>query len=707
MAARDSIHSKAIVFYVAFSLCALAIFFKSLYLKVAEGDKYNRVINETKKVMKVREAKRGKILARDGRTLACSLPQYQIHMDPCAGGLTDEVFNENIDALAYKLSDFFKDKSAASYKNMITTARLRGRRYIKINDRRISYTDFKIVKEFPIFNRGKNRGGFLPIVSDTRVRPFGYLAERTIGEMYADKTMGGKVGIELAYNTELKGVDGQGYDARITGKWIDLVEVPPQDGKDILTTIDIDMQDVTENSLLKQLRMRNAERGVAILMEVKTGAIRAIANLRRTDSGVYEEDHNYAISWRAEPGSTFKLASLMTGLDDGAFSVDDTINTFEGSYRFYDRYMRDSKKGGHGIITVREAFEVSSNIAFSRLINKAYADEPSRFVEGLYDLGLADSLGIGIPGEAKTIIKQPGSKTWSGISLPWMSIGYEVQITPMQILAFYNAVANNGTMMRPMLVEGIAENGTIVEHMRPKVLRNSIATRSTIQTAQDLLKGVVERGTAINISGTQYKIAGKTGTAQIANDNRGYSQDGRKRYLASFAGYFPADDPLYSCIVMVYGPSDNIYYGNIVAGSVVRDIADRVYATECLRNATDKLSAEQIAENSTGVLPYSKGGRLRDLKNIYSDLDLPHNIDVNSKWVSTSAKEDRVQISPRPMVDGIMPDVIGMGASDAVNLLESKGLRVRLSGYGRVRSQSIPKDTRIQKGTVVTITLGI
>ena len=687
----------------AVTIVMLAAIGKAFKLKLVDGSRYGEQLKASADQSVTVEANRGDILASDGRKLACSVPSYRIFMDPCADGLEDDVFDASIDELSQKLSQFFGDKSAREYRSQIAHARIKGRRYMPIGNRRLTYTELKQVREFPIFNRGANKGGFRPESDDYRRQPFGLLASRTIGKLYNDKRKGGVIGLEHAYNDELRGHDGVSKKVRITGKWLDKEVIPPEDGRSIVSTIDIDIQDVAEHSLMKQLIRHNADHGVVVVMEVKTGAVRAIVNLHRQADGKYVEDYyNYAIGELAEPGSTFKLATVMACLEDGVIELDDTVNTFAGSYKIYDRVMRDSKKGGHGTVTVREAFEVSSNIAFSRIVQKCYGSDPQRFVDALADLGLRDSLGIDLTGEGRTHIKNSNDPTWSGTTLPWMSIGYELQITPLHLLTFYNAVANNGTMMRPMFVEGIVEHGEMVERKKPTVLRSSICSGSTIRKARSLLKGVVDNGTARNISDTPYGIAGKTGTAQIAHGASGYSNYGSVSYLASFAGYFPADKPQYSCIVMVYGPSNNVYYGNVVAGSVFRNIADRIYAAGFRYGRETTVMPASLS----AVMPYSKGGRTRYIRTVLDGLDMAYSLKSRSaEWVSARAGADEVTLTGKHFVDNMVPDVRGLGASDAVGLLEEHGLQVSLIGLGRVVWQSIPAGTRYTKGTVIKLQL--
>ena len=693
---KRMIIGAALTFFGVVAVMVLVVF-QVFKLKVVDGAKYEKSANKTTEISI--PAVRGSILAVDGRTMACSLPYYEIGMDPNVPGLPDSVFNKNINALAAELAAFFKDKSASEYREMIVKVRGTKRSFVRLNKRLVTFNELQRIKQFPILNRGKFKGGLIVKESDTRARPFGILAQRTIGSIREDEKKGDKVkigsnGIELSYNKELSGENGLAFGNK---DYKNIVR-EPIDGLDVRTTINIDFQDVAESSLLRQLYKYNADHGVAILMEVRTGAVRAIVNLRRDETGNYREILNDALVDDAEPGSTFKLATLMTCLDDGVFTVNDTINTFGGQYKFYDLTMRDSHSGT-GVLTVKEAFEVSSNIAFSRLVDKHYRKDPQRFIEGLRDLGLCDSLGIDIRGAVQSTIKDNSDKTWSQTSLPWMSIGYEVKITPLQLLTFYNAVANKGQMMRPMFVEALEDHGREVRTFSPKVLRSSIASRSTISAAHKLLKGVVENGTAKSISNTPYKIAGKTGTAQIAKDGR-YTIDGRKMYQASFAGYFPADDPLYSCIVVISDPKGS-YYASTVACPVVKAIADRVYAAEYRKGHV----REQPKIVESEVLPYSKGGRSRDVNIVLAALKMPRD-QVAKGWVSATAQSDKVQLTTRHFVDNVMPDVRGMGASDAVSLLESMGLRVKLSGFGRVKEQNPSNGTQFTRGEIAQIILG-
>lgn len=688
---------------MVFGGMALWILFELINLKVFEASQWKEKAKTLESSSIVIEANRGNILDENDRKISLSVPSYRIYMDLHANGLTAELFNSKIDSLAICLSDFFGDKSASAYKQDLVKARGNRARFYLVNSRKISYLGLQEVKKFPIFRQGRNTGGFIPQHYDERRLPFGSLGARTIGKLYGEKSKGGMVGLERAYDNVLKGTNGVSTWKRIAGNWIPEEEIPPNDGKDLVTTLNIGLQDLAEQSLRKQLRLHDAQHGVAILMEVETGAVKSMVNLYRTAPGIYIEDHfNYAIGESVEPGSTFKLASMIAALEDGVVRLTDSIDTGNGAYAYYDRTMTDTHHGGYGKITVREAFEKSSNIGISRIIFDNYRDNPRRFVNRLYSMGLNKPLGVEIKGEGKPVIKYPNDKSWSGVTLPWMSIGYELEMTYLQTLAFYNAVANNGKMVRPMFVKAISQHGKELKKFDPVVLNPSICSIATLEKVQQLLKGVVERGTARNIRNDTYHIAGKTGTAQVAKGSSGYRGKDGVEYMASFVGYFPADQPMYSCIVAVNSPSNNVYYGNVVAGTVFREIADRVYAL-----SYDKLPEEAsrplVAE---GVYPWSKGGPVNELSLIFEELGFPfQNKELSTEWASTKALEHTVHLRSKPIPTAIVPSVKGMGAKDAVAVLENRGLKVAISGVGKVERQSIPAGDPINKGRTIVIYL--
>lgn len=536
---------------------------------------------------------------------------------------------------------------------------------------------------------------------NVRELSFQKLAARTIGTLRDVKP----VGIEAAYNEELRGITGKRLMQRLSGNvWMpvrDKAEVEPKDGNDLISTIDINIQDVAEQSLEDHLRFHNADHGCAVLMEVETGEIKAIANLSKTPSGNYDENYNYAIGEATEPGSTFKMASLLAAFDDGLVEPDDTVSVGNGSYSYFGQPMKDSHPPKASRLSVQQAFETSSNVGISKVITQHYAKRPEAFMEKLHAFGLGKPLGLEISGEGQPRIKSTTDKDFnSRVSLPWISIGYESKLTPLQMLAFYNAVANNGRMVRPRLIKEIRHHGKLVKEFMPDILRDSIASQDAIRKIKTLLEGVVEHGTASSLNKSPYKIAGKTGTAQIANPKFGYDVNHRS-YQASFVGYFPADKPKYSCIVVVYAPSNNFYYGGAVAAPIFKEIADKVFS-----NHFD-LQKEQIEEDTSSfTMPLALVGIQKDVRKVLAKLDHPvESTNLDASWVSTSLRDDKVVLQERKILKGTVPNVIGMGARDAVYLLENSGLRVRMNGKGVVTSQSLNGGSRLMKGDLILIEL--
>ena len=692
---------RVYLLYFLFCLFGVVILSKVFLIQFVEGKKWREKAESLTTAVRNIEAVRGNIYAADGSLLATSVPYYETRIDLKADAITDKIFNESIDSLAYCLSRLFNDKSAKAYKKDLQEGRKRGDRYHLIK-RGVKYDELKQMRAFPLLRKGRYKGGFIYVQQNKRQKPFRSLAARTIG--YDVKGVK-SVGLEGAYNADLQGVEGKRLMQKIAGGvWMpinDDNEIEPEDGCEIYTTIDINIQDVAEHALYTQLEKHDADHGCVVLMEVSTGDVKAISNLQRDSKGNYFEYYNYAIGESTEPGSTFKLASLMVAFEDGFVDLKDSVNAEQGEVRFYDATMRDTKKGGYGKITVQRAFEVSSNIGVAKVVTNHYSKNPQKFIDRLYKMNLHQPLGLQIAGEGKPQIKDTKDKSWSGISLPWISHGYEVSMTPLQILTFYNAVANNGKMVRPKFVSEVRNKRKIVKKVETKVINEAICSQETIEKAKKMLEGVVENGTATNLKNKDYKIAGKTGTAQIANAKYGYKYDSHISYQASFVGYFPADNPKYSCIVVVNAPSNNVYYGNLVAGPIFKEVADKVYSTSI--EIHESLEEKNLAIQS---YPYSKSGNKSELKEVFDELKL-HTIDKANDvdWVTTRAKDKFVQLEPRTIVENLMPNVAGMSVDDAVFLLENAGLRVRFTGKGSVKSQSIPSGIRIEKGTNVMLEL--
>lgn len=491
----------------------------------------------------------------------------------------------------------------------------------------------------------------------------------------------------------------------MSGRWVTVEVVEPRDGNDIMTTIDVNFQDVAEFALLEQLKKHNAEHGTVILMEVESGDVKAIVNLHQTPSGNFNEDYfNYAIGEATEPGSTFKLASMLVALEDGVVDLNDTIDTGNGITYYHNVKMEDSHEGGFGKLSVKEVFAHSSNVGVSKIIQDNYGKDPKRFTERLYAMGLNKPLGLTIKGEGNPIIKYPGRiGEWSGITLPWMSIGYEVAMTPLQILTFYNGIANDGAVVKPRFVKSIYYHGTRVQTVDTEILNPSICSRQTLKKAKLMLEAVVEIGTATNLKNDNYKIAGKTGTAQVAQGTSGYRNKGRVQHQASFCGYFPADNPKYSCIVVINGPSRNVIYGNVVAGTVFKEISDKVYAQQIeMQRETDR-SMDEVPYK----VPVTKDGYREDLVTVFNELNVPASgLAGESDWVRTYNKGDYIELKDQTVRSRFVPNVSGMGARDALFLLENAGLKVVLTGRGRVKKQSLFPGSVINKGSTIYITLG-
>src|SRR5258706_3307120 len=549
---------------------------------------------------------------------------------------------------------------------------------------------------------GRNAGGLIVQQNSRRQLPYRLLAARTIGYKIGEVK---PVGIEGSYNEELSGISGLQLMQKISGGvWMpinDDNEVEPRNGDDIITTIDVNIQDVTEQALYDQLVKHNADKGCAVVMETATGKVISIANLTRMPDGSYGETFNYAVGYSSEPGSTFKLASLMAAFEDGLLELDDSIDTRGGKMQYFGQWMRDSHEGGYGKISLEKAFAVSSNVGISQLIYGCYAKKPDAFVEHLRKFHLHEPLKLQVTGEGLPYIKDTKNKLWSSTSLPWMSIGYEVQITPLQLLTFFNAVANSGRMVKPKFVDEIREHGRTVKKFDTEIIADTICSASTLAKAKTILETVVESGTARNIKNSYYKIAGKTGTAQV-----GYSKLNKDRkisYQASFAGYFPAENPKYSCIVVIYSPSNQLYYGSDVAAPVFKEIADKIYATQFdLHKNTEPLLA---TEEKTSV-PV-KTGKQKQTAQVLGKLNVPSSINGSSGWVSSVPNDDIVEMKEKDFPHGTVPELKGMGLTDAIYLLENTGMHVSASGRGVVKKQSVNPGTKTEPGKIIQLELGL
>ncbi len=687
------------------SLMGIAIVVKAGFIMFAEQGYWKDVADRFVREGVPVKPNRGNILSADGKLMASSLPEYRIYMDFKAGGYQkDTMLMNHLTEICEGLHRIFPDRSAAQFKAHLLKGRKKGSRNYLIYPKRISYIQYKEAKRLPVFNLNKYKGGFHEQVYNQRKKPFGSLAARTLGDLYADTAQGAKNGIELAFDSLLKGREGITHRQKVMNKYLNIVDRPPVDGCDIITTLDVDMQDICEKALVDKLKELEAISGVAILMDVPTGDVKAIVNMTRGQDGNYYEMRNLAISNLQEPGSTFKTASIMVALEDGKITPDYTVDTGNGTKMMYGQAMRDHNwyKGGYKTIDVNRIMEVSSNIGVSSIIDKFYKDDPQKFVDGLKRMSIDQPLHLQIPGEGTPNIKGPKEKYFAKTTLPWMSIGYEVQIPPINILTFYNAIANNGTMVRPRFVTKAVKDDNIVEEYPVEVINPKICSDHTLEQIRTILRNVVANGLAKQAGSDQFHVSGKTGTAQVSQGAAGY-KSGVRNHLVSFCGYFPSEKPRYSCIVSIQ-INKGMASGGVMAGSVFSKIAERVYAKNLhfdLKNAIDSTS---------NVIPSVKAGNMNETVRVLEGLKVP--IQKDFKLSSHQIAWGHAQQSPNAVIlqtseskSGLVPNVIGMGAKDAVYLLESKGLRVQLHGIGKVRRQSIAGGHRIVKGQTITLQL--
>ena len=686
------------------SLTGIAIVIKAAIIMFAERSYWEEVADRFVRENVTVKPNRGNILSADGKLMASSLPEYRIYMDFKAGGeKKDTMLMNHLNEICQGLNKIFPDRSASEFKRHLLKGRKRGSRNYLIYPRRISYIQYKEAKKLPVFCLNKYKGGVHEQIYNQRKKPFGSLAARTLGDLYADTAKGAKNGIELAFDSLLKGRNGVTHRQKVMNRYLNIVDVQPVDGCDIISTIDVDMQDICEKALVDKLKELNASVGVAVLMEVKTGEVKAIVNMMRAGDGNYYEMRNNAISDMLEPGSTFKTASIMVALEDGKITPDTEVDTGNGIMNMYGSKMKDHNwhRGGYGTINVTRILEVSSNIGVSYLIDKHYHNDPQSYVNGLKRMSLDQTLHLQIPGEGKPNIKGPKERYFAKTTLPWMSIGYETQVPPINTLTFYNAIANDGVMVRPKFVKAAVKDGEVVHEFPTEVINPKICSDRTLAQIRDILEKVVSQGLAKPAGSKQFSVSGKTGTAQISQGAAGY-KTGRTQYLVSFCGYFPSEAPQYSCIVAIQ-KSGLPASGGLMAGSVFSKIAERVYA----RNLHFNLS--HAIDSTSCVIPTVKAGHLSETDHVLQTLDIPVRKEWkngnSSTWGSAQASASEVVLQPREEHEKSVPAVIGMGAKDAVFLLESQGLKVRLNGVGRVKRQSIAAGSRLVKGQTVLLTL--
>ena len=701
MEIRRIILTRVTLIYFLLLVFAIVVIVKMVSVQKIKNDRWEEIQKNLSENTIIVSPERGNICADDGSVLATSVPGYYVRIDMASEGV-QKVFNQESDSLAYYLSRFFGNASHAEMNRRLNEAYKTKNRGFMLTPRKIDYTELQQIKKFPILKRGRYGGGLIIEQENRRVNPLGMLALRTLGGLNKGAYGGihgaiGYTGLEGSFEPYLKGKDGISYKQNLSGRWVTRIEIEPEDGMDIITTINVKMQDITESPLYKQLQNANADWATAILMEVKTGEIKAIANLGKQNGDYFETD-NFALGPRGcyEPGSTFKLVSMMVALEDGVVDTTDVFDTGNGQWFKNGRKISDTH--GYGPLTVKQIFEKSSNVGVAKIITEYYEKNPKKYVDRVYSFGINKPLGLDILGEGQPYFKYPGDADWWGTTLAGMSYGYETKMTPLQILNFYNAVANNGKMVKPHLVREVRENGALVKKYKTEVINPMIASKETIKKAQSMLEGVCLYGTGKSVNSEYFNVAGKTGTARVATSSAGYSEG---MYLASFAGYFPADNPKYSLIVTFNNPRGG-YYGASVAGPVFKEIAERVFAFQML---TDQ--PENDEDDQKLVMPDIKKGQTEDIREVASELKLKHiKGDPDSQWANIEVDEDIMRLTEIQLKDGIVPNVQGMGARSAIYLMENAGLQVRVTGIGKVKKQSLTPGNKYQKGQTVLLTLG-
>jgi cell division protein FtsI (penicillin-binding protein 3) len=699
---------RSYLVYLAMAIFGIFIFGKAFYIQRAEGAYWKSLSDSLHLQYRELDAERGTIYSEDGRMLSSSIPFFDIYLDFGAEGIQEKNgarFKKELDSLSIHLSDILKDATAAEYKRELAGVFKRQDRYYQLH-KNIDFKQYRAFRNISFIKKNKNKNGFIFIEKEKRMNPFGLLANRTIGlsREYMDSNgnlVYKNVGLEKTYDNLLRGVTGKRLVRRISGGAfvpVEGSEIEPENGKDIITTIDINIQDVTEQALLKMLIDNEALNGTCIVMEVKTGKIKAIANLGRQPDGNYTEDFNYAIT-RSEPGSTFKLMTMLAALEDQYITLNSNVNIEGGKWAFGGRTVWDSERHNHTDVTFQRAFELSSNVGMAKLSTTYYYSNPKKFIGHLEKLHLNRPSGIDLLGESTPIIPNPSGRNWSNVTLPWMSFGYNLAISPLQTLMVYNAVANNGKLMKPYLVNAVMKDGQKIKEFKPTVLEDSICSALTISQLRTCLKGVVLSGTAKSLLNPFYSLAGKTGTAQVANGNRGYTDH---IYQSSFAGYFPADNPKYSCIVVIKNkPFAKKYYGGQVAGPVFREIANKLFTVD--PDLYKSYKHPVYADSSGAEWSGSNNDFITIAKSVDSKL-----IDSGGKgeWSKVNAGNKVFASAKWALQDTTMPDLRGFGLRDALELLEQQQLQVIATGKGKVTAQSIAAGTPVAKGQTVYLNLG-
>ncbi|MGE4585854.1 MAG: penicillin-binding protein [Mangrovibacterium sp.] len=704
MEIRKDITFRIGLIYFLAVLMGIIIVARIVIIQTVDTEHWEQIARNLKNNTTEILAKRGNVCADDGSILATSIPYYELRMDLAAPRVV-QVFESHAGQFILEMSGFF-GFSQSRFRQQLMRAFQTGNRWFLLYPGKVDHNRLQQFKKLKMMSRSYFGAGLIIVGESTRVMPHGDMASRTLGSLNKGVYGGvhGKVGysgIEGIMESYLAGENGIALKRNFSGQWVNVPVREPRDGQDVITTINVNLQDFTQNALMQQMQQSQAEWGTAVVMEVKTGAVKAIANLGRRSDGSYEETYNYALGHAGcgEPGSTFKLVSLMVAMEQGYVDTADVFDTGVGrwDYRGQTIYDSDYGRGGHGRISMKRIFELSSNVGVARIITRFYEGREKEFIDRINNFGLNKPLGLGFAGEGVPYVKYPGDRNWWGPSLAWISYGYELKLTPLQTLTFYNAVANGGKMMKPLFVSEVKENGLLVRRFEPEVLNPAICSKETLGKAQAMLVGVCKNGTGRSLSNPYFPIAGKTGTAQVAFQDQGYSKNGRKNYQASFCGYFPADDPRYSAIVVIVGPKGR-YYGGSVAGPVFREIVGKTYAAF--------LEPRQDTSMEVAPVPEIRTAFREEAETLIRELELPVQLGLlpGERFRLESGKEQSGFSGQFPGKRQV-PDVTGMGGSDALYLLEQHGLRVVLRGVGAVRRQSVPPGTDIRKGQTIYLDL--
>jgi cell division protein FtsI (penicillin-binding protein 3) len=694
---RDILWRVYLSYILVIGVC-IAIFGKAVYIQQVQGAHWRSMSDSLHQRIDSIEAERGTIYSEDGQMLSTSIPQFDLFIDFRVEWLHEKSgihFRENLDSLSFCLSNLFKDRSVEGYKHWLAESYKNNEPYLELR-KKTSYREYEQLRKFPLFRDGRYKSGLIVDEKNIRLNPYGILAFRTIG---LDRETS-KVGLEKTYDSLLKGREGKRWIRTIAGG----VKVPindeyliePETGKDIVSTIDVFIQEMVENALLKMMEKNEAEHGCAIVMEVKTGKIKAIANLGKRPNGGYWEDYNYAIS-TTEPGSTFKLATMMALLEDKKINLNTMVDLENGLWHVAGLTVKDAEQKGHRGVTAKQAFELSSNVGMAKLVLANYSSQPSQFINRLKQMQLDTLTGIDLIGEGHSVIFKPGSKTWNPAILPWMSFGYNLQISPLQTLALYNAVANQGKMMRPYLVSSVREEGVLLKNIDPVTVHEKVCSDQTLSQLRECLEGVCVAGTAKELfKNSLFPVAGKTGTAKIANGKNGYNNN---VYQSSFAGYFPADNPQYTCVVVIKNkPQATIFYGAAVAGPVFKEIADRLYSTY-VKGGKNELNKKRL---DSSLMSYA--GSRKDMAKVMGKLKMGFKDSAsNAAYMAIKGEARDLVATAKSTPLKLMPELNGLGLKDAVYVCENMGLKLNIHGKGKLMAQSIAAGLPVVKGQLVEL----